>query len=186
MLYWLLRPHKETRMKIKFDPAGAWKRRSAPSGVRSSTPCFPPLGLATLAAFCAPEDEVSLWDEHVERVDAEDRPDLAVIETYITNAHRAYELADRYPAARRLRGPWAACTPRPSRGKRPGTPTACSPAWGRGRSRHSSPICAGARPGRCIAPGKVCLAPRAAAAPRSHQARNIPRSQFHAHLPRLP
>ena len=75
-------------MKIKFI-LPALEEAVSPFWRPIKYALFPPLGLATLAAFCAPEDEVSLWDEHVERVDAEDRPDLAVIETYITNAHRA-------------------------------------------------------------------------------------------------
>ena len=32
---------------------------------------FPPLGLATLAGYLDPDDEVTLLDEHVERVDIE-------------------------------------------------------------------------------------------------------------------
>ena len=35
-------------------------------------------------------------DEHVERVDTDDCPDLVVIQVYITNARRAYALADAY------------------------------------------------------------------------------------------
>ncbi|MCH9651911.1 MAG: B12-binding domain-containing radical SAM protein [Deltaproteobacteria bacterium] len=57
---------------------------------------FPPLGLATLAAYCSPRDEVTLVDEHVERVRFDDEPELVVIQVYITNAHRAYEIADLY------------------------------------------------------------------------------------------
>ncbi|RYY61598.1 MAG: B12-binding domain-containing radical SAM protein, partial [Chitinophagaceae bacterium] len=57
---------------------------------------FPPLGLATLAAFTSPSDEVELCDEHVEEVRSDDAPDLVVIQVYITNAARAYELADSY------------------------------------------------------------------------------------------
>ncbi len=57
---------------------------------------FPPLGLATLAGHMAPEDEVELVDEHVEEVRLNDRPDLVVIQVYITNAYRAYALADHY------------------------------------------------------------------------------------------
>jgi radical SAM superfamily enzyme YgiQ (UPF0313 family) len=60
---------------------------------------FPPLGLATLAAHLDPDDEVTLVDEHVERVPTADRPDLVVIQVYITNARRAYALADRYRRA---------------------------------------------------------------------------------------
>jgi len=60
---------------------------------------FPPLGLATLAGYLRPDDEVRIWDEHVERLRLdEDRPDLAVIQPYITSARRAYALADGYRA----------------------------------------------------------------------------------------
>src|SRR6266545_3060841 len=59
---------------------------------------FPPLGLATLAAFLDPEDEAVIVDEHVERLTLDDRPDLVVIQVYITNAYRAYRLADHYRA----------------------------------------------------------------------------------------
>src|SRR5262245_52662755 len=57
---------------------------------------FPPLGLATLAAYLAPDDEAVIVDEHVERLATGDRPDLVVIQVYITSAYRAYRLADRY------------------------------------------------------------------------------------------
>ncbi|GID91423.1 B12-binding domain-containing radical SAM protein [Amorphoplanes digitatis] len=60
---------------------------------------FPPLGLATLAGYLRDDDEVRILDEHVERIDtrvADDRPDLVVIQVYITSARRGYELADRY------------------------------------------------------------------------------------------
>ncbi|HEY4338848.1 MAG TPA: radical SAM protein [Steroidobacteraceae bacterium] len=59
---------------------------------------FPPLGLATLAAYFEPDDELQLFDEHVEAVPEEDAPDLVLIQVYITNAYRAYALADRYRA----------------------------------------------------------------------------------------
>src|SRR5436190_15962738 len=58
---------------------------------------FPPLGLATLAGYLRPDDEVRILDEHVRRLDvAQDRPDLVVIQVYITSARRSYELADAY------------------------------------------------------------------------------------------
>jgi radical SAM superfamily enzyme YgiQ (UPF0313 family) len=57
---------------------------------------FPPLGLATLAAFLAPDDDAVIVDEHVQPLDIDDRPDLVVIQVYITNAYRAYRIADRY------------------------------------------------------------------------------------------
>ncbi len=57
---------------------------------------FPPLGLATLAAYLRDEDEVEIQDEHVEALSTDDSPDLVVIQVYITSARRAYELADDY------------------------------------------------------------------------------------------
>lgn len=57
---------------------------------------FPPIGLATLAAYLDPDLEVSLHDEHVEHLDLDDSPDLVVISVYITNAYRAYAIADHY------------------------------------------------------------------------------------------
>jgi radical SAM superfamily enzyme YgiQ (UPF0313 family) len=60
---------------------------------------FPPLGLATLAAYLAPDDAAVLEDEHVMPLDFQGRFDLVVIQVYITNARRAYRLADSYRAA---------------------------------------------------------------------------------------
>jgi radical SAM superfamily enzyme YgiQ (UPF0313 family) len=57
---------------------------------------FPPLGLATLAGYLADHDDVVLQDEHVEKIDIEDYPDLVAIEVYITSASRAYRIADHY------------------------------------------------------------------------------------------
>jgi radical SAM superfamily enzyme YgiQ (UPF0313 family) len=57
---------------------------------------FPPLGLATLAAYLDPSLDIRLQDEHVEPLDLDDEPDLVVIQVYITNAYRAYRLADYY------------------------------------------------------------------------------------------
>ncbi|PWT89268.1 MAG: B12-binding domain-containing radical SAM protein [Blastocatellia bacterium] len=65
---------------------------------------FPPLGLATLAAYLDPELDISLQDEHVEKLCLEDEPELVVIQVYITNAYRAYEIADHY----RVRGAYVA------------------------------------------------------------------------------
>ena len=59
---------------------------------------FPPLGLATLAGYLDPDDEVDLQDEHVEPLRLDDDPDLVVIEAYITSAGRAYRYADHYRA----------------------------------------------------------------------------------------
>jgi radical SAM superfamily enzyme YgiQ (UPF0313 family) len=57
---------------------------------------FPPLGLATLAAYLSPGDRAMIVDEHVEALTLEDAPDLVVIQVYITNAFRAYRIADHY------------------------------------------------------------------------------------------
>lgn len=57
---------------------------------------FPPLGLATLAAYLDETDEISLQDEHVETLDLNDDPELVAIQVYITSARRSYELADHY------------------------------------------------------------------------------------------
>ena len=57
---------------------------------------FPPLGLATLAAYLDPSLDIRLQDEHVEPLDLDDDPDLVVIQVYITNAYRAYRIADHY------------------------------------------------------------------------------------------
>ena len=56
---------------------------------------FPPLGLATLAAYLR-DDEVEIQDEHVEKLTLSDEPDLVVIQAYITSAYRAYSLAEHY------------------------------------------------------------------------------------------
>lgn len=57
---------------------------------------FPPLGLATLAAYLSPDDEIELQDQHVETLELNDAPDLVIIQVYITNAYRAYRIADHY------------------------------------------------------------------------------------------
>jgi radical SAM superfamily enzyme YgiQ (UPF0313 family) len=59
---------------------------------------FPPLGLATLAAYLSPDDRAVIVDEHVQTLDVNDCPDLVVIQVYITNAYRAYRIADQYRA----------------------------------------------------------------------------------------
>lgn len=59
---------------------------------------FPPLGLATLAAYLRDDDTAIITDEHVETVNLDDEPDLVIIQVYITNAYRAYEIADHYRA----------------------------------------------------------------------------------------
>lgn len=65
---------------------------------------FPPLGLATLAAYLSDGDEAEIQDEHVEPLRLDDEPDLVVIQVYITSAYRAYRIADHY----RRRGAYVA------------------------------------------------------------------------------
>ena len=57
---------------------------------------FPPLGLATLAAYLSEDDEAQIVDQHVQKLDVNDSPDVVAIEVYITNAYRAYRIADHY------------------------------------------------------------------------------------------
>ncbi len=57
---------------------------------------FPPLGLATLAGFLDKSDEIILVDQHVENLETNDNPDLVIIQVYITNSFRAYDIADEY------------------------------------------------------------------------------------------
>ncbi|MEM9934786.1 MAG: radical SAM protein, partial [Bacteroidota bacterium] len=57
---------------------------------------FPPLGLATLAAYLSEDDEAILQDQHVEALDLDDEPDMVIIQVYITNAYRSYQIADHY------------------------------------------------------------------------------------------
>src|ERR1700747_1906040 len=57
---------------------------------------FPPLGLATRAAYPDPADHAEIAEEHVRPLFLEDRPDMVVIQVYIPSARRAYEIADAY------------------------------------------------------------------------------------------
>lgn len=82
-------------MKIKFILPALTEAKS-PYWRPIKYSLFPPLGLATLAAYCSPDDEIDLQDEHVETLYTEEAPDLVVIQVYITNAYRAYALADLY------------------------------------------------------------------------------------------
>jgi radical SAM superfamily enzyme YgiQ (UPF0313 family) len=57
---------------------------------------FPPLGLATLAAYLSSDDVAVIVDEHVESLRIDDHPELVLIQVYITSAYRAYKIADHY------------------------------------------------------------------------------------------
>ena len=72
---------------------------------------FPPLGLATLAAYFSDDDEVEIVDQHVERLTLDDEPDLVCIQVYVTNAYRAYDEAAQH-ADTILLGPGEEAFPR--------------------------------------------------------------------------
>jgi radical SAM superfamily enzyme YgiQ (UPF0313 family) len=76
----------------------ALKEAETPFGRPIKYSLFPPLGLATLAAYLSPDDEIELQDQHVEPLNLNDEPDLVIIQVYITNAFRAYKIADHYRA----------------------------------------------------------------------------------------
>ncbi len=59
---------------------------------------FPPLGLATLAGYLSSDDEAEIVDQHVQKLSLDDAPDVVAIQVYITNAYRAYKIADAYRA----------------------------------------------------------------------------------------
>ncbi len=84
-------------MKIKFILPALTEAKS-PYWRPIKYSLFPPLGLATLAGYLSESDEAILQDEHVETLDIADTPDLVVIQVYITNAFRAYKIAEQYRA----------------------------------------------------------------------------------------
>ena len=90
-----LRPRGLRRLKVKFI-LPALTEATDPYWRPVKYSLFPPLGLATLAAYLSPDDEAWIVDEHVEPLTLEDAPELVVIQVYITNAYRAYRIADRY------------------------------------------------------------------------------------------
>jgi len=57
---------------------------------------FPPLGLASLAGYLTEDDKAVIEDEHVEKLNFDDLPDICAIQTYITSAARSYEIAGKY------------------------------------------------------------------------------------------
>ena len=57
---------------------------------------FPPLGLAAIAGYIPPDQKISIADEHVDHLSLDDDPDIVLVQVYITNAYRAYKIADHY------------------------------------------------------------------------------------------
>ncbi|MFC5865111.1 B12-binding domain-containing radical SAM protein [Acidicapsa dinghuensis] len=92
-----LLPPRNHPLKIKFI-LPALTEATSPYWRPIKYSLFPPLGLATLAAYLRPDDEAMIVDEHVEPLTLNDAPHLVVIQVYITNAYRAYRIADHYRA----------------------------------------------------------------------------------------
>ncbi len=82
-------------MKIKFILPSLTEAKS-PYWRPIKYSLFPPLGLASLAAFANDDDEIEIQDQHVEKLNLNDNPDLVIIQTYITNAYRAYSISKHY------------------------------------------------------------------------------------------
>ncbi len=57
---------------------------------------FPPLSLMTIAGLTPDDWDITVRDEHVESSEVDGDFDLVGIQTYISSAPRAYELADRW------------------------------------------------------------------------------------------
>src|SRR6476646_2757518 len=86
------------RLRVKFILA-ALTEATSPYWRPIKYSLFPPLGLATLAAFLKPDDDAAIGDEHVDGAASADdasRLDLVVVQVYITSAKRSYALADAY------------------------------------------------------------------------------------------
>ncbi len=84
-------------MKVKFILPSLTEAKS-PFWRPIKYSLFPPLGLATLASYLDKDDEAEIRDQHVEDININDNPDLVIIQVYITNAYRAYQIADSYRA----------------------------------------------------------------------------------------
>src|ERR1041384_347657 len=84
-------------MKVKMI-LPALTEATSPSWRPIKYSLFPPLGLATLAAYLPEDATIDLQDEHVEKLHLDDEPDMVVIQVYITSAKRAYGIADHYRA----------------------------------------------------------------------------------------
>ncbi len=89
-------------MKVKMILPALTEAESLPTGQAGpfwrpiKYSLFPPLGLATLAAYFSDSDDIELQDQHVENLNLNDSPHLVVIQVYITNAYRSYRIADHY------------------------------------------------------------------------------------------
>src|SRR5215475_9725730 len=85
----------DRRLRVKFI-LPALTEATSPYWRPIKYSLFPPLGLATLAAYLEDDDRAVIVDE--QSLTTDDEPDLVVIQVYITNAYRAYRIADHYRA----------------------------------------------------------------------------------------
>jgi radical SAM superfamily enzyme YgiQ (UPF0313 family) len=92
-----MRPLINSPLRVKFI-LPALTEATSPYWRPIKYSLFPPLGLATLAAYLRSDDEAVIVDEHVEPLRMDDEPDLVLIQVYITNAYRAYGIANHYRA----------------------------------------------------------------------------------------
>ena len=171
-------------VKVKFI-LPALKEASDPYWLPIKYSLFPPLGLATLAAYLSADDHAVIVDEHVEPLTIDDAPELVVIQVYITNAYRAYRIADRY----RSQGAFvvsAGCMSLPCPTKQPFTQTPSFSARENKPSQISAGLsCRQARAGLHLSDRPYAGA-CAAGSPRSHPARAISGAEFHCGDARLP
>lgn len=108
-------PHLDSslrRMKVRFIPA--LTEATSPFFRPIKYSLFPPLGLATLAAYLDVDDEAEICDEHVEPLVDDDTPDLVVIQVHIfsdttgsqpTREGPPYGAVQPGPDAARIQGP---------------------------------------------------------------------------------
>ena len=148
---------------------------------------FPPLGLATLAAYLAPGRRGGASSTSTSsRSTLDDRPDLVVIQVYITNAYRAYRARRSLPRAGRVRRARRPARDLAARRGRARTPTRSSSARASRRSRSSSPTSAPAGPQRVYRSTVGPHArPPAADPPRSDRAPPLPRAELDRRHARL-
>ena len=78
------------RRRIGISTSLSSRQPASPAPRRQTSPEEPPRS----PAYCVPDDETTLVDEHVETLRFDDDLELVVIQVYITNGHRSYEIAD--------------------------------------------------------------------------------------------
>ena len=158
---------------------------------------FPPLGLATLAAYLSPDDEAAIVDrtcEHVEHLEHVERLDTQELPRSRGDSGLHHECPPRLPARRRVGGPRERrlrCAWGPSRdgASRRGRPSRRHDLPGPGRADLPalSPRSPRRPPAACVPVHHRPDAGHAAAGPpRSHQPPPLSRPELHRRHPRLP